>query len=76
MSTIASMKIRRPELLDVVALIGDRRELGLSRGAVGTVVEPLDDQTSLVEFSDDSGQAQTIVACPHRGLQVLSGAQG
>jgi hypothetical protein len=75
MSTIASMKIRRPELLDVVALIGDRRELGLSRGAVGTVVEPLDDETSLVEFSDDHGRATAIAACPHLGLRRVASPQ-
>jgi Domain of unknown function (DUF4926) len=69
------MQTHRPELLDVVALLSGRPDLGLPRGAVGTVVEPLDDLTSLVEFSDDAGQAQSIVACAHRGLRVVSGTQ-
>ena len=76
MSSIMSMQVRRPDLFDVVALLGERQDLGLSRGAIGTVVEPLDDQTSLVEFSDDTGQAQAIVACAHRALRVIAGAQG
>jgi len=76
MSSTASMQIHRPVLLDVVALLSGRPDLGLARGAIGTVVEPLDDLTSLVEFSDDTGQGQSIVACPHRGLRVVSGAQG
>jgi hypothetical protein len=75
MSSAASMQSHRPTLLDVVALLAGRPDLGLPRGAVGTVVEPLDDLTSLVEFSDDTGQAQSIVACAHRGLRVVSSAQ-
>jgi len=76
MSSITSMQVRRPELLDVVALLSDRRDLGLFRGAMGTVVEPLDDEVSLVEFCDETGQARAITACPHRALRVVSGAQG
>jgi hypothetical protein len=60
-----------PAPLDVVALLIDRPELGLSHGAVGTVVAPLDALTSLVEFSDDTGQARAIVPCPHQGLRVV-----
>jgi hypothetical protein len=71
MNTIMSIQDHRPALLDVVALLADRPDLGLARGAIGTVVEPLDDTTSLVEFSDDTGQAQTIVACAHGGLRVV-----
>jgi hypothetical protein len=62
-----------PALLDVVALVTDRPDLGLSRGAAGTVVGILDDSTSLVEFSDDTGRAQAVVACAHGGLRVVSG---
>ncbi len=76
MSTTEQMQLHRPDLLDVVALLSDRPDLGLFRGDAGTVVESLDDSTSLVEFCDDSGQAQAIVACPHRGLRVVSNAQG
>ncbi|MSP03286.1 MAG: DUF4926 domain-containing protein [Acetobacteraceae bacterium] len=73
---IASLEVHRPALLDVVALLIGRPDLGLPRGAAGTVVDTLDDATSLVEFSDDTGEAQAIVACPHRGLRVLSSARG
>jgi hypothetical protein len=69
------MQIHRPALLDVVALLAGRPDVGLPRGAIGTVVEPLDDLTSLVEFSDDTGEAQAIVACAHRGLRVVSSTQ-
>jgi hypothetical protein len=75
MNMITPMEIRRPGLLDVVALLSGRPDLGLPRGAIGTVVEPLDDVTSLVEFSDDTGQAQAIVACRHGGLRVVSNTQ-
>jgi len=61
--------------LDVVALLIDRPDLGLARDAIGTIVEPLDETTSLVEFSDDAGHAQAIVACPHGGLRVVSGTR-
>jgi hypothetical protein len=67
---------QRPALLDVVALLNDRPEFGLSRGAVGTVVAPLDNSTALVEFSNDTGQAQAIVPCPHQGLRVVSNTEG
>ena len=75
MNSVLPIEERRPVLLDVVALLTDRPDLGLSRGAVGTVVEPLDESTSLVEFSDDTGQAHAIVACAHHGLRIISGAQ-
>lgn len=74
MDSILPIEERRPELLDVVALLTDRPDLGLSRGAVGTVVEPLDESTSLVEFSDDTGHAQAIAACPNGGLRIVSSA--
>lgn len=75
MNTIMSIQHHRPALLDVVALLTDRPDLGLPRGAIGTIVEPLDASTSLVEFSDETGQAQSIVACPHGALRVVSVAQ-
>ncbi|MGO8842839.1 MAG: DUF4926 domain-containing protein [Methyloceanibacter sp.] len=43
----------------------------LVRGQVGTIVEALDDMTSLVEFSDDRGYAYAIVPCPIGALLVL-----
>jgi Domain of unknown function (DUF4926) len=61
----------RPSLLDVVALLADIPEKGLTRGQVGTVVESLDGVASLIEFSDDEGKAYAIVACPHSELLIL-----
>ncbi|HVZ54575.1 MAG TPA: DUF4926 domain-containing protein [Pseudolabrys sp.] len=61
----------RPDLLDVVALLTDRPADGLSRGQVGTVVEALDNDTVLVEFSGDDGHAYAIASCPRNALLVL-----
>ena len=69
---IAPLEIHRPELLDVVALLIDRPDLGLSRGAAGTIVETLDDFTALVEFSSDSGEAVAVAARPYRALRGLN----
>jgi hypothetical protein len=60
-----------PGLLDVVALLNDRPAQRLVRGQVGTVVEQLDDRTTLVEFSDDQGRAYAVEACPRAELLVL-----
>ena len=57
--------------LDVVALLADLPDKGLSRGQVGTVVEALDENTALVEFSDDDGRAYAVVPCARRDLLVL-----
>ena len=50
-----------PQLLDVVALLDDVPETNHPRGQVGTVVETLQPETLLVEFSDDDGRAYTVV---------------
>ena len=64
-------KSEGPSVLDVVALLKDLPAEGLERGQVGTIVEQLDDRTSLVEFSDDEGRAYAVApmsaggaACP------------
>jgi hypothetical protein len=73
----AVMKAKRrtkngePSLLDVVALLTELPAEGLARGQVGTIVEQLDDETSLVEFSDDQGRAYAIAPCPRVELLVL-----
>jgi hypothetical protein len=64
-------KSEGPALLDVVALLSDLPAQQLARGQVGTVVELLDDSTSLVEFSDERGQAYAIVPCPREELLTL-----
>jgi Domain of unknown function (DUF4926) len=61
----------RPSVLDVVALLADLPAQRLARGQVGTVVEPLDDKTLLVEFSDEQGRAYAVAPCPRVDLLVL-----
>ena len=64
--------IKKPELLDVVALLYDFKEHGLSRGEVGTVVELLDKGNAYeVEFSDENGQAYCMAAFVATDLLVL-----
>ena len=66
-----SAKIKKPSLLEVVALLTDLPARQLSRGQVGTVVEELDDRTVLVDFSDDQGRAYAIAPCSRTELLVL-----
>ena len=60
-----------PSLLDVVALLSDLPAQRLARGQVGTIVEQLDENISLVEFSDEQGRAYAIVPCPRDELLTL-----
>jgi hypothetical protein len=60
-----------PSLLDVVALLSGLPAQRLARGQVGTIVEELDDESSLVEFSDDQGRAYAVAPCPRTELLVL-----
>ena len=62
---------KEPSLLDVVALLADIPAHRLARGQVGTIVEPLDDDTVLVEFSDDQDRAYVVAPCPRSDLLVL-----
>ena len=62
---------RGPSLLDVVALLTELPDQRLARGQVGTVVEFLEDGTSLVEFSDDQGHLYALAPCPRTELLVL-----
>ena len=62
---------RGPSLLDVVALLSDLPAQQLPRGQVGTVVEQLDENTSLVEFSDEQGRAYAVAPCPVSELLAL-----
>jgi hypothetical protein len=64
-------KNERPSLLAAVALLTDIPAQRLARGQVGTIVEQLDDKTSLVEFSDDQGRAYAVAPCPRADLLVL-----
>jgi len=62
---------KSPVLFDLVALLTDLPERQLTRGQVGTVIEQLDTNTLLVEFSDDQGSASAIASCTPSDLLVL-----
>jgi len=57
--------------LDVVALVEDLPELGLSRGQVGTIVEEYEQSVFEVEFSDLEGRAYALETLPASQLMVL-----
>jgi hypothetical protein len=59
------------DVLSTVALLRDLPQHRLVRGQIGTIVEALDEATTLVEFSDDDGRAYAIVPCPRDALLVL-----
>jgi hypothetical protein len=66
-----SEESKTPSLLDVVALLKDLPAYKLSRGQVGTIVQQLDDDALLVEFSNEEGRAYAIAPCPQLDLLVL-----
>ena len=57
---------------DVVALLENFKEHGLSRGDVGTVVETLSDDTFLVEISDSSGKALKMAELNENQIMKLN----
>jgi len=59
------------KLLDVVALLEDLPELGLSRGQVGTIVEEYEPSVFEVEFSDLEGRAYALETLSASQLMVL-----
>ena len=71
MSAKRNTKDERPSLLAAVALLADLPAQRLARGQVGTIVEQLDDKTSLVEFSDDQGRAYAVAPCQRTDLLIL-----
>jgi hypothetical protein len=58
-------------LLDVVALLEDTPQRGLTRGQVGTVVEELAPDVYEVEFSDNEGRTYATLAVQAQQLIVL-----
>jgi hypothetical protein len=60
-----SVKERSIKLLDVVALLNDKLEDGVSSGQVGTVVEVLAPDVFEVEFLDSDGHT-IVLAELHR----------
>ena len=71
MSATKTTNDERPSLLAAVALLTDLPAQRLARGQVGTIVEQLDDRTSLVEFSDEQGRAYAVAPCQRADLLVL-----
>lgn len=70
--TILTPIDREPlRLLHVVALLVDHPERRLVRGQVGTIVEQLDEDTALVEFSDEHGHTYAVEPCARTDLLVL-----
>jgi len=68
---MTSQTNEKPDILSVVALLADKPSDGLARGQVGTVVEALDENTALVEFTDDQGRAYAIVPCNFSEMMTL-----
>lgn len=62
---------RSIQLLDVVALLRDRRDFELIAGQVGTVVDVLASGVFEVEFSDDEGRTYAMVALKESELIAL-----
>jgi hypothetical protein len=60
-----------PSLFNVVALLSGFPEQRLTRGQVGTVIERLDENMSLVEFSDEQGRAYAVAPFPLTELLTL-----
>ncbi len=71
MNKMSKITKKRPELLDVVALLEDAPEKSLASGQVGTVVEVLDAANLLVEFSDEEGRPYAVIPVPREQLLVL-----
>lgn len=71
MSDIKDKEDRVPTILDVVALLANFPEHKLTRGNVGTIVDELDDETVLVEFSDDDGRPYAVAPCQRSELLTL-----
>ncbi len=71
MNKMSKITKKLPELLDVVALLEDVPEKSLASGQVGTVVDVLDTENLLVEFSDDEGRAYALTSLPQSQLLVL-----
>ena len=59
------------KILDVVALLVEKKDLNLAAGQVGTVIEKLDDETFEVEFTGSNGVTIALVAVKSKDLLVL-----
>jgi hypothetical protein len=71
MNNMSKINKKAPSLLDVVALLQSVPEKSLASGQVGTIVEIIDTENMLVEFSDDEGRPYAITPVPRSQLLVL-----
>jgi hypothetical protein len=69
--SISDLQPSRAATLDVVALLKPVPGEGLLSGQVGTIVEDLDENMVLVEFSDDEGRAYALIPCRRADLLML-----
>jgi Domain of unknown function (DUF4926) len=67
-------KAQAPSRSDHVALLTDLPALRLVRGQVGTIVQEIDSEIVLVEFSDKRGRAYAFASCRRDQLLVLRDA--
>ena len=59
------------KLLDVVALLEELPESGLSRGQVGTIVEEYEPNVFEVKFSDTDGHTYALETLSENQLMML-----
>lgn len=63
---------RRPELLDVIAVLNAPPDGAVEIGDVGTVVELLGPDAAEVEFLGRDGRTRTVATLPIADLLVLN----
>lgn len=63
--------MKKIELLDVVVLTKSILKEKLQKGAIGTVVELLDEEFFLIEFADKKGVAYAIVPISEKHLMKV-----
>jgi len=62
---------KKPQMLDVVALVEDLPSEKLVKGQVGTVVHMHDEDHYEVEFSDDEGRSYALLPLHRTALLIL-----
>jgi hypothetical protein len=69
--TAKSSKDALPSRGDAVALLVALPAVQLVRGQVGKIVEEIDEEIVMVEFSDDRGRAYSLASCRRDQLLTL-----
>lgn len=60
------------EKLDVVAILEDLPELGISRGDIATVLEEVSEKIFLLEISDRNGKTISMIELPQKSIMKLN----